>query len=325
MSERTTRRAWLLILVAILVLGLATPVLAKGPGGSSSLGSAAQQGGTAGQNGSAGDAGKNGNSGEAGQNGNSGEAGQNSNADSAGQNGNSDANGIKGNNGAKGATPEAAAQGKGVVAQIEGAVSEVGEGYVVVGGQRLQVTAETLVQGELAPGAMVRVRVRAQAAERIQVKAQAQQREQQADGQPGQDEAAQQKPAQETAFTGAIERCPPNGNGRWMIDGQAVQVTDETTLSGTPQVGARAQVVATRQGNGVWHAVSIVIQGGAAPAVITVAAPAAVSPPVGPQPLGDEAAAIPAPAETPEARATLATWFARTRDRLADAWRSIWP
>jgi hypothetical protein len=64
---------------------------------------------------------------------------------------------------------------------------------------------------------------------------------------------------EELEFEGPIQRFPASKRGSWVIGGQHVVVNDNAAIEGEPGIGYHAKVEAVRCGQGVPHAVKIII------------------------------------------------------------------
>jgi hypothetical protein len=64
---------------------------------------------------------------------------------------------------------------------------------------------------------------------------------------------------EELEFEGPIQRFPASMQGSWVIGGHHVVIDDTTVLEGEPGIGYHAEVNAVRCGQGVPHAVEIII------------------------------------------------------------------
>lgn len=67
---------------------------------------------------------------------------------------------------------------------------------------------------------------------------------------------------EDVTFTGVIQRFAPNMIGYWVIGGQGVVVKKDTVITGTPEIGAEAEVQGLRYGDGVIIATEITISEG---------------------------------------------------------------
>nr|MBC7245250.1 hypothetical protein [Chloroflexota bacterium] len=123
---------------------------------------------------------------------------------------------------------------------IRGWVSEVGDTYLVVNGLRILYDDSTVIIGELKVGVVVHV-LAVRTSEGLKAL------------------KIEVLPLSERVveFEGVIQYM---GQPAWIIGGQRVQVTRQTTIVGQPRVGLTAKVRAIRQPNGLLLALLIVVQ-----------------------------------------------------------------
>jgi hypothetical protein len=74
---------------------------------------------------------------------------------------------------------------------------------------------------------------------------------------------------EELEFEGPIQRFPASKQGSWVVGGQHVVVNKTTVIEGEPGIGYHAEVKAVRCGQGVPHAVEIMITAPAVPELET--------------------------------------------------------
>lgn len=124
------------------------------------------------------------------------------------------------------------------VIHFQGTIESIGTDSWVVGGRKVKVDAQTVILGT--PKVGLRARVWALVLPNRELLALVIQ--------------VQDEP-QLVEWTGPIEYLPPTiaiyppvWVGRWVVGGQAVWVTRETEIVGTPRIGALAHVQAYRQG-----------------------------------------------------------------------------
>ncbi len=135
------------------------------------------------------------------------------------------------------------------IVEFEGVIQRMSRDLWVVGGRRVRLNAETVIDGTPAIGAKARVRGLASVTGVVLALA----------------ITIQSKPGT-VEWTAPIDRLPatitiwpPVYTGRWVVGGREVWVTGETVIKGTPRIGARAHVVAAWSNSRTLSATSIEI------------------------------------------------------------------
>ncbi|MEX0800290.1 MAG: DUF5666 domain-containing protein [Dehalococcoidia bacterium] len=123
---------------------------------------------------------------------------------------------------------------------VSGALEEIGDGEVVIGGQRIAITDETLLRLRLQLGGHVEIQVDAEDGHAV------------ASSVDGADGGLAQGEPPPLAFEGTLEEQPQTGgvNNVWVVGGQEFVVTPSTAidaLAGDLTQGARARVEAVEQ------------------------------------------------------------------------------
>lgn len=158
-----------------------------------------------------------------------------------------------------------------VRAEIEGTVESLAEDSLVVSSRHISIGRDTRIDGTLELGARVRVEAIIKPAEASAIAIEVLE----AKGPGRQDatpkvDARDTKPADETRRDGAAQRqvrveikgrIDELAAYRWVVKGQGVALSNETTVEGTPGVGATVEVEGIRQPDGTLLAVEIRVRG----------------------------------------------------------------